>query len=390
MKVKITLYFIEYTEGGNYMYQSWAEKTMKRILKKLDHTVSEIGAGFPHVCRDGKYDDMTDKIQWWTNGFWPAILWLAYQQTGDEKFSKIAAEAEEKMDVVLDRFYDVDHDAGFMWFLSAGANYRITKNEESKLRCLKAASFLASRFNIKGNFIQAWNNHPGWAIVDCTMNIPLLYWASIITENPRYRHIAEAHAETVARHFVRPDGSVNHILSFDPETGELIESIGGQGSAPDSAWSRGASWAVYGLPLSYRYTKNPEFLEAAKRAAHFYLANLPEDYVAHWDFRVERTEKTPRDTSAAACGACGLLELAKHVPDNEKAFYRDAAYKILKSLTDNYSNLDNDEDQCIIREGTGHFPAGQNINVGLIYGDYFYIEGISRLMGNEKIFWYEP
>ncbi len=372
------------------MYQAWAEETMKRILNKLEQMHSEIGNKIPHVCRDGKYDDMTESIQWWTNGFWPGLLWLGYQQTGKEEYAKDAADIEKKMDVVLDRFYSVDHDAGFLWLLSAGADFRLTGDEESKLRCIKAASILASRFNLKGKFIQAWNSQPGWAIVDCTMNIPLLYWASCITDNPRYRHIAEAHAETVARHFVRPDGSVNHILSFNPETGELIESLGGQGAAPDSAWSRGASWAVYGLPLSYRYTKNPEFLEAAKRAANFYIANLPEDHVAYWDFRVERTPETPRDTSAAACGACGLLELAKFVPDNEKPFYRDAAYKILKSLTDNYSNLDNSADQCILREGTGHFPAGQNINVGLIYGDYYYMEGISRLIGNDKIFWYEP
>lgn len=372
------------------MYQAWAEETMKRVLKKLDQMHAEIGDGIPHVCRDGKYDDMSGNIRWWTNGFWPGLLWLGYQQTENESYAAAAEAIEQKLDSVLDGFYDVDHDAGFIWLLSAGANHRIKGTEDSKTRCLKAASILASRFNLKGNFIQAWNHQPGWAIVDCTMNIPLLYWASCITENPRYRHIAEAHAETVARHFVRPDGSVNHILSFDPETGDLIEAFGGQGAAPDSAWSRGASWAVYGLPLSYRYTKNPEFLEAAKRAAHFYIANLPEDYVAHWDFRVERTPETPRDTSAAACGACGLLELAKHVPDNEKAFYRDTAYKILKSLTDNYSNLDNPDDQCMLREGTGHLPAGQNINVGLIYGDYYYMEGISRLMGNDEIFWYEP
>ena len=195
------------------MYQAWAEETMKRILNKLEQMHSEIGNKIPHVCRDGKYDDMTESIQWWTNGFWPGLLWLGYQQTGKEEYAKDAADIEKKMDVVLDRFYSVDHDAGFLWLLSAGADFRLTGDEESKLRCIKAASILASRFNLKGRFIQAWNSQPGWAIVDCTMNIPLLYWASCITDNPRYRHIAEAHAETVARHFVRPDGSVNHILS---------------------------------------------------------------------------------------------------------------------------------------------------------------------------------
>ena len=109
--------------------------------------------------------------------------------------------------------------------------------------------------------------------------------------------------------------------------------------------------------------------------------------VCHWDFRVERTPETPRDTSAAACAACGLLELAKHLPETEAAVYAEKAYLILRSLTENYSNLEN-ENQALLREGTSHFPAGAGVRVGLIYGDYFYLEGISRLLGNEEIFWY--
>lgn len=368
------------------MYKQWAEETMQRILKKLDVTADEIGPRFPHVCKDKEYDN--EQPRWWTNGFWPGILWMAYQQTSNKKFAEIAAEAEDKMAYVLDEYYDVDHDAGFIWLLSAGADYRITGSEESKRRCMKAAAYLASRFNIKGGFIQAWNQKHGWAIIDCTMNLSLLFWASELTKNPIFRHIAMAHADTVIKYFVRPDGSVNHVLSFDPETGEFIEPISGQAASPTSAWSRGASWAIYGLPLAYRYTGKEEYLTAAKRAASFFVANLPEDYVAHWDFRVPRTPETPRDTSAAACAACGLLEIAEHVPECEKEFYIDSAYKIVKSLTDNYSNLDSDK-QCILNCGTGHCPAGQNVNVGLIYGDYFYMEAVSRLMGNTDIFWYK-
>lgn len=369
------------------MYKSWAENTMQKIIDKLNITAPKIGARFPHVCKEREYDE--ERAKWWTNGFWPGILWMAYQQTKDEKFASLAAETENKMAYVLDEYYNIDHDAGFIWLLSAGADYRLTGSEESKRRCMKAAAYLASRFNIKGNFIQAWNWENGWAIIDCTMNLSLLFWASEMTKNPIFKHIAMAHADTVIKYFVRPDGSVNHVLSFDPETGEFLESIQGQAASPTSAWSRGTSWAVYGLPLVYRYTRKQEYLDAAKKVASFFLANLPEDYVAHWDFRVPRTPETPRDTSAAACAACGLLELSEFVPECEKQFYIDSAYKIVKSLTDNYSNLDNDK-QCILNGGTGDFPKDLNVNVGLIYGDYFYMEAVSRLMGNTDIFWYKP
>lgn len=368
------------------MNRLWAEETMKHILKKLENTAPNIGASFPHVSKTGTYNDEPFS---WVSGFWPGILWLAYQQTGKAEYAQYAAEIETKLDIILDGFDMVEHDTGFMWQLSAGANYRLTGNEDSRRRCMKAASFLASRFHLKGNYIQAWNREPGWAIVDCTMNLAQLYWASKEIDNPRFAQIADAHAQTVLEYIVRPDGSTNHIVSFEPESGEYIGPLGGQGNAADSAWARGAAWAIYGLALCYHFTENPSYLDGAKRVCHFFTANLPEDYVAHWDFRVERLSDTPRDTSAAACAACGMLEIAKHVPECEKAFYENTAQRILQSLTKNYSNLQDDSRQELLRGGTGNFPAGVNINVGIIYGDYFYMEAISRLLGNDNIFWYE-
>ena len=367
--------------------KQWATETMEKIVRKLRQTAPQIGASFPHACAENTYDNMHP--DWWTNGFWPGMLWMAYRETGDKMFADIATETEDNFAHILDNYYTVDHDAGFLWLLSCGAHHRLTGDETAKLRTMKAAAFLASRFNPVGRFIQAWNREPGWAIIDCTMNLPLLYWASHEDDdNPRMRHIAEMHATTVCEKFVRADGSVNHILSFNPETGELIEPLGGQSSGPDGAWSRGSAWALYGLPLSYRNTKNPLFLETAKKVAEFYLANLPEDSVAHWDFRVPRNTDTPRDTSAAACGACGLLELAEFCDGAEKERYRTAAENILKSLTDNYSNLDNPDKQCLLNCGTGNLPGNSNINVGLIYGDYYYMEGISRLTGQTEVWEY--
>lgn len=368
------------------MEQTWADETMRLVLRKLERTAPGIGANFPHISRDGIYND---EPFGWTSGFWPGILWLAYQHTGRREYAEYAREAEEKLDVLLDGFEELEHDLGFMWQLSAGADYRLTGNRDSRLRCLKAASFLASRFHVRGSYIQAWNREPGWAIADCTMNLALLYWASAETGNSRFAQIADAHAQTVLRYIVRPDGSANHIVCFDTESGAYLEALGGQGNAPDSAWSRGAAWCLYGLALCCHYTANQTYLDCAKRVCHFFAMNLPEDYVAHWDFRVERKSDTPRDTSAAACAACGMLEIAKHVPEWERAAYEGMAVRILQSLTDNYSNLRDDSRQELLRGGTGNCPAGVNINAGIIYGDYFYMEALSRLTGNDNIFWYE-
>ena len=148
--------------------------------------------------------------------------------------------------------------------------------------------------------------------------------------------MAVLHANTVLQHFIRPDGSVYHIVIFDAETGEKLGVHGGQGYAPESAWSRGTAWAIYGLALSYRYTEDDRYRQGAKRAAHFFLANLPEDSVPHWDFRIPADVTDYRDSSAGACAACGLLLLADQVPVQEAALYRKAADRILYSLYTNY------------------------------------------------------
>lgn len=365
--------------------KKWAKETQDKLIEKLMVTADEIGADFPHASKDGKYDK--SPVTWWTNGFWSGILWLAYRASGEEKFRKIAEECEQKLDEVLAGYVDTDHDAGFMWSLSAVADYKITGNERSKVRGLIAANYLAGRYNPRAKFIRAWNFRKNWAIIDCMMNLPLLYWASEVLDDPRYKYVAIEHADTVLRTFFREDGSVNHIVEFDPHTGEVTGIPQGQGARPDSAWARGSAWAIYGMMLSHRYTEDKKYLDAAKRIAHFFIANLPEDNVCYWDFRVPIDENTPRDTSAAACAVCGLLELAEHVEVCEKMLYYNSAVKILKSLTENYAVLDASRQEMLLK-GTGHVPQNQNINVGLIYGDYFYMEALDRLAGeNEELFW---
>ncbi|MEC0241138.1 glycoside hydrolase family 88 protein [Paenibacillus dokdonensis] len=368
---------------------SWADGLWERIGQKIERTSRRIGVSCPHASVNGVYDDM--RISWWTAGFWPGILW---QLSADGKYPElksIAEQCEERLDEPLHSLA-VHHDSGFIWLLSAVANYRITGNERSKERGLMAASQLASRFNLKGRYIRAWHdtaslNRAGWSIIDTMMNLPLLYWASETTKDPRFRHIAAAHAETVLTHFMRPDGSSYHILHFDAETGELLGADAGQGHAENSAWARGSGWTIYGMVLSYQYTGDEAFLIGAKRAAHFFLANLPEDYVPHWDFRAPRNADTPRDTSAGACAACGLIELAGCLPAGEGQMYLEAAVRLVRSMDENYGAWDREDEEGLILSGTSNLPGGVHVDTPLIYGDYFFVEAVSKLRGSERRFW---
>ena len=192
--------------------------------------------------------------EWWTAGFWPGLLWLVYrddpQHEAAAELLRIAGSCERQLEECLRDPDLVDHDLGFIWLLSGVASYRQMGSEDGRRRGLLAANLLAARFHVRGEFIRAWNfgssmmDTRGVAIIDSMMNLPLLYWASEQSGDPRFRWLAEAHADTVAREFVRADGSICHVVEFDPHTGQKLREHGGQGHAPGSAWARGTAWAL--------------------------------------------------------------------------------------------------------------------------------------------------
>ncbi|WP_113673955.1 glycoside hydrolase family 88 protein [Vallitalea guaymasensis] len=367
----------------------WYDESWEQVVEKVDRISDRIKDTFPHVSIDGKYD--SQRSGWWTAGFWPGLLWLIYKDTKEDKLKEYAVSCEEKLDYDLNNFLDIHHDVGFMWILSSVAHYKLLNDEAAKRRGLIAASHLAGRFNIKGNFIRAWNdnvfNHSeGWAIIDCMMNIPLLYWASEETKDPRFKHIAMAHTDTVIKEFIREDGSVHHIVCFDPNTGKRLNASGGQGYSPESAWARGSAWAIYGLSIGYGYTKEKRYLEKAKQATDFFLANLPDDKAPCWDFRAPKEQRDGKDTSAAACAASGMLEMCKYLEGSQKEYYYKNAEEILKSLYENYGAWDEDE-EALIKMGTVNYTKQKYVNTPIIYGDYFFVEALEKLRGENKIFW---
>ena len=374
--------------------KTWQEEAWDFLVKKTKRNNKKIGAKFPHASIEKEY--VLESPKWWTAGFWPGLLWQVYQINKEEELRNTAEQCELEMEYLLTDSELLDHDMGFMWTLTSLANYRLTGNKESRRRALLAANLLLGRFNAEGNFIRAWNSWNendetrGIAIIDCMMNLPLLFWASLETGDPRFKAAAKKHADTVLKHFIRPDGSVHHIVVFDPETGEVVDKVGGQGFAPDSAWSRGNAWAIYGMALSYKYTKNIDFLHAAKSTAHFFLSNLVAGECPPWDFRIpedgERRYRYP-DSSAGAIAACGLLVISELVEDLEHNIYYRAGENMLKTLYETCGSQEDDKEEGILLHGTSHFPEQKNLDVPLIYGDYYFVEGMNLLRKEGIAFW---
>jgi len=375
--------------------KQWIDEIWEKIDSKMKVVSERSKNKIPYTTINGVHDDRAENdVTWWTNGFWGGMMWLLYAGTKDEHYKEVARNAQTLLDKAFEDYDGLHHDVGFMWHISSGADYRLTGDKGARTRALMAASILASRYNIDGKYIRSWNawnqedpsEHAGWVIIDCMMNVPLLYWASKEIGDPRFKRIATTHADTVLKTHIRPDGSVVHIADLDTETGDFKESFGGQGYEVGSSWTRGQSWAIYGYVLSYIHTGNQEYLDAAKRVAHYFVANLLDDFVPPIDFRAPEEPKT-YDTTAGACAACGLIEIAKCVPEYEKKMYINAAIKILKAMEKDHCNWTLDEDS-ILQNGSEAYHANKDRNhIPIIYGDYYFIEAIYKLKGFEPLFW---
>lgn len=368
----------------------WAQGIAIKIKEKMRIVAKRNRSNIPYTTIDGRYDDWTDKdICWWTNGFYGGMMWQMYYATGDSMYQTIAVELEEKLDRNLMNHRGMDHDSGFRWLTTSGAHFRFDNDEKAYNRTLLAADNLAGRFNPIGGFIRAWNDDgngsfAGRVIIDCMMNLPLLYWASEQLKDPRYAQIAQIHAQTTLKYFIRDDGSVNHIVDFDPYTGEFIASRGGQGYGEGSSWTRGQAWAIYGFSLSYRHTKERCYLEAAKKVATYFISNIPDNGCIVVDFR-QPSEYEWEDSSAAAIAACGMLELCHHLEEKEKEPYFQAAMKLLYWLGNHRSNWSTETDNIIEKCSAAFHDSSHEF--AIIYGDYYFIEAIWKLTKEELFIW---
>lgn len=379
-------------------YEEWADTLIEKIREKMAWVSEKNKDKIPYQTdAEGNYDDRSnpsvnwnqdDGLSWWTNGFWGGIQWLLYQDTGEERYAEIARLSEEKLEKCFQSFYGLHHDVGFMYMPTAVADWRLTGRADSRRTGLHAANLLAGRFNPAGRFIRAWNDTwddtKGWAIIDCMMNLSLLYWASEETGDPRFRQIAMLHADTARENFIRPDGSVCHIVEFDPETGKMVRSLGGQGYGEGSSWTRGQGWAVYGFMISYLHTKEQKYLDTAKKVADYCLENIPDSGIIPVDFR-QPAEPAWEDSCGACVMAGGLLELAGCLPEGERERYEDAAVKILRAIGESRADFGRGCDAIVQNCSSAYHVQVHHENMS--YADYFFVEAVYKVKGTGQFMW---
>jgi len=220
--------------------------------------------------------------------------------------------------------------------------------------------------------------------MDNLINLEMLFWAAKNGGNPYLSDIAIAHADKTMKYQFRPDYTSYHVAVYDTLTGDFLRGCTHQGYADNTMWARGQAWGIYGYTTVYRETKDIRYLDFVQKITDVYLEKLPEDYVPYWDFDDPSIPNTPRDASAAAIVASALIELSGYLPIEKATEYKDAAIRMLTSLSsDKYQS--GKSKASFLLHSTGHWPAGSEIDASIIYADYYYIEALLRLKKMQKI-----
>nr|WP_318383613.1 glycoside hydrolase family 88 protein [uncultured Enterobacter sp.] len=363
--------------------QTWLSQAIGDVLSSIDAMLPRFTDTFPAASAcDGRYPPV-EKVDW-TEGFWTGQLWLAWEVTGDDKYRAAAENLLDSFEQRLDQNIKVDtHDLGFLYLLSCVNAWKLTANRRARTLAIRAAERLYQRFNATAGVIQAWGDlrdpaRQGRMIIDCNLNVPLLFWAANETGNAHWREAATRHLEQAARYLVRNDASTFHTFYMDVDSGAPLRGDTHQGFSDDSCWSRGQAWGMYGFALGFTHTGNANLLELSRRLSHYFLNRLPDDAVCYWDLIFTAEDKAFRDTSAAAIGVCGLAELLKQLPltDPLRPAYHNAIGLIMRPLHQHYFAHHEDG---LLREGVYNYGRNMGINVPNLWGDYFYFEALVRL-----------
>lgn len=317
----------------------------------------------------------------WTSGFFPGNLWYMYELTQDKKWLEKAKEFTAPIE--QEKLNGTSHDMGFKIYCSFGNGYRLTKDPKYREIMIQSARTLITRFNPKVGSIRSWDHHAEvWdfpVIIDNMMNLELLFWAFKETKDSTFYQVAVNHANTTMKNHFRPDYSSYHVIGYDPQTGVVTKRNTHQGYSDESSWARGQAWALYSFTMCYRETGDKKYLYQAENIGNYILKNpsTPNDLIPYWDYNAPKIPNEPKDVSAATITASAMYELSTMVPE-KSVFYKEIADKIMKSINKNHKAEALTNKGFLLTNSTGNLPAKLEMNVPIVYADYYYLEALLR------------
>ena len=338
----------------------------------------------PIYTDNGRWQHQGQPWTHWCDGFLPGMMWIFQKRAAannhvDAKFWR--EQAIQYTKPLEPRKLDREvHDLGFIFLSSYHRWYQLSREPVVKEVLLQAGRTLALRFNEKGQYLRSFVSEDS-IFIDIMMNVGLIFYAAREQADRKLRDIAVRHCLTTRRVLVRGDGSTAHEGLFDVETGEFLRQATQQGYKPDSCWSRGLAWALYGFSTCHEYSRDPRFLDTAEACADYYISHSPGNGVPPWDFGAPPESRTLLDTSAGAIAASGLLRLCRLLPDPVKGhFYFSAAIRILRSLCEQHLAQGDPEWEGILKGGVYHVHKNLGVDESVMWGEYFFVEALEQAL----------
>jgi rhamnogalacturonyl hydrolase YesR len=378
----------------------WYSKNLKKAEEQTRYLISQCAERkkLPRSYSPGHGVEYV-RIQDWTSGFFPGVLWLLHYHNNDAYWKKEATHFTELLSPI--QHFTDHHDVGFMIMSSYGLGYALNKDKNYEQVLINSANALITRYRETAGTIQSWDKRVSrtgvpWecpVIIDNMMNLELLFKATQLTGDKKYYDIAIKHADNTLKNHIRPDFSTYHLVNYDLNTGEVTDKDTWQGFSRNSTWARGQAWGIYGFVMTFRETGEQRYLDAALNLTDYYLKhkNLPKDlippwdfnvgeagYVPDWDYKPNGKNKISRDASAAAIVASALIELSSMSAELHKKYFKTAEL-ILKNLSSPRYFADvKTNGGFILKKSVGNMPRGLEVDVPLNYADYYYLEALHR------------
>lgn len=365
-------------------------EAISRMNERIRQTLSSRIEGFPHYAAPSTGVWTTTPDAFWTGGFWVGELWLA-GLGGDEYRPEDAA--TDWLQRLRSRIHSKSVFRGFLFYYAAVVGAVVRKNAEAEKMAIEAASSLAATFDERAGLmplgVEAEEAHTvgdDESNIDGLIASPLLLWSARQTADADMTRKALAHARKNAELCLNADGSVVQSASFDRQTGALTKRYTHKGYAETSIWTRAQAWAMLCYALCARLAPEERWLqELAVRTAEWWIAHVPDDMIAYWDFDAPRTSQTFRDTSGTAIVAAALLKIAANDPAAPRAqVYRDVAERTVRALVSRHLTPVGAGDSRpvgILADGCFDPKNGVATQSELIWGDYFLLEALNVLAG---------
>lgn len=362
------------------------ERAFDLAERKVRATIERTPDFFPIYTHEGRWKH--DKSLWtdWCAGFHAGMMWLIAKRTGDAWWR---AQAEHYSQLLEHKKHDRNvHDLGFIFLNTYLPWYRLTGEPRHNEVLIQAGRTLALRFQPKGQYLCSFLGRES-LFIDIMMNVPIIYYAARETNDKELFELASKHCRTTERFLVRADGGTAHEAIFDTETGAFARESTQQGLRPDSTWSRGLAWSLYGFGTVHGYTQDPRDLNVAQRNADCFLRRLPKSGVAPWDFDAPDEPDRLEDTSASAIAASGLLNLAtieRERDSDRSARYRSAAISMVSALcADRYLSWRDDAWEGILKHGVYHIHKQFGVDESVMWGEFFFLEAVCKLLDDPAV-----